>query len=106
MSDTQSQTVAFVRETQIRLPPPATETGVIKWARENLFSGWVNSILTILSIYFVVKFTIDVYPWFANGVWGTANLAECREILAGTRCLFLGSSGPLGPDDLWHRLSR
>ena len=28
---------------------------LVKWVRENLFSNWINSILTILSIYFVAK---------------------------------------------------
>jgi len=84
MSDTHSQTVAFVRETQIPpSPPPATEAGAIKWVRENLFSGWVNTILTLLSIYFIVQMVVAVYPWFANGVWGTSDLATCRQILDG-----------------------
>ena len=31
------------------LPPPVTETGVIGWARANLFSAWYNGALTILA---------------------------------------------------------
>ena len=31
------------------LPPPLTETGVIGWARANLFSAWHNGALTILA---------------------------------------------------------
>ncbi|MEL6608608.1 MAG: amino acid ABC transporter permease [Pseudomonadota bacterium] len=84
MSDRNAQSVAFVRETFVEpSPPPAREAGVIKWLRENLFSGPVNSILTILAIYFLARFVIGVYPWFANGVWGTDGLAACREILDG-----------------------
>jgi len=76
--------VAFVRHDQIpQSPPPARETGVVKWIRENLFSGWVNSILTILALYFIYKIVAGSAPWFYNGVWGTSNLSECREILAG-----------------------
>ncbi|MEM8979952.1 MAG: amino acid ABC transporter permease [Pseudomonadota bacterium] len=81
MSDTN---VSFVRHDQIPpSPPPARETGVVKWMRENLFSGWVNSILTLLALYFIYKIIAGSAPWFYNGVWGTSNLAECREILAG-----------------------
>ncbi len=51
MSDTHAHSVAFVRETQIPpSPPPANETGAVKWMRENLFSGWFNSILTIIAL--------------------------------------------------------
>jgi len=64
-------------------PPPARETGVIKWMRENLFSGWLNTILTVLAIYFIVRLVVGVWPWFANGVWDADNLAECRQILDG-----------------------
>ena len=31
-------------------PPPMREQGAVKWLRDNLFSGWLNSILTILGI--------------------------------------------------------
>ena len=85
MSDTSSQnSIAFVRHDQIPpSPPPVTAAGPIKWMKDNLFNGAVNSILTILAIYFIVSTVIAVWPWFANSVWGTENLAECREILAG-----------------------
>ncbi|MEM6277149.1 MAG: ABC transporter permease subunit [Pseudomonadota bacterium] len=76
--------VSYVRKEFVEpSPPPAREAGVVKWVRENLFNGWVNSILTILAIYFLYKIVTGAWPWFANGVWGTSNLAECREILDG-----------------------
>ncbi len=33
------------------LPPPVSQTGVIGWLRENLFSSWLNTILTLISAY-------------------------------------------------------
>ncbi|MDA7430411.1 amino acid ABC transporter permease [Primorskyibacter aestuariivivens] len=84
MSDTHAQTVAYVRETMLpELEPPATERGVIKWMRENLFAGWFNSILTIFAAYVIYKIVVGALPWFANGIWTTDSLAECREILQG-----------------------
>ncbi|MCR9107866.1 amino acid ABC transporter permease [Marivita sp. XM-24bin2] len=84
MSDTHAQSVAFVRDTMLpEQPPPATEAGVIKWMRENLFKGWFNSLLTLLSLYFIYKIVTGAYPWFANGIWTTSSLAECREMLDG-----------------------
>ena len=76
--------VSFVRHDQIPpSPPPAREAGAIKWVRENLFSNWINAILTIAAIYFIVKIIIGVYPWFANGVWEGDGLADCRAALEG-----------------------
>lgn len=35
------------------LPPPVSQTGVIGWMRQNLFSSWLNTILTLISLYVV-----------------------------------------------------
>ncbi|MFY0616732.1 MULTISPECIES: amino acid ABC transporter permease [unclassified Shimia] len=84
MSDTQNNSIAFVAtETIPESPPPARETGVIKWMRKNLFSNVPNSILTIVALYFVFIVLQGVVPWIVNGLWTTSSLAECREILAG-----------------------
>ncbi|MEM6308314.1 MAG: ABC transporter permease subunit, partial [Pseudomonadota bacterium] len=75
----------FVRHSQIPpAPPPARETGAIKWIRENLFSSWLNAILTIASIYLVIRGVMAVGPWALNGVWNASSLKECRDILDGT----------------------
>lgn len=84
MSDTHAQSVAFVRDTMLpEQAPPVAEAGVIKWMRENLFKGWFNSILTIVSLYFIYQIVTGAFPWFANGIWSTSSLAECREVLDG-----------------------
>ena len=47
----QSNSIAYVRDTMIpEQEPPLTEKGIVKWVRENLFSGWLNSVLTVLSL--------------------------------------------------------
>ncbi|MFY0311905.1 amino acid ABC transporter permease [Leisingera sp. D0M16] len=84
MSDTHAHSVAFVRETQIPpAPPPASETGVIKWLRENLFSNAANSALTIVALAAIYMVLSNILPWVLNGVWTTSSLAECREVLQG-----------------------
>ena len=66
MSDKPS--IGFVRHEPISpSPPPVQQAGVVKWMRENLFSNWINSILTILSIYFVAKIILASTPWMWNG---------------------------------------
>ena len=79
MSDTN---VAFVRHDQIPpSPPPATETGAIKWIRENLLSGWFNTILTVVALYLIARFIFAAFPWFYNGVWDADSIRECRDIV-------------------------
>ncbi len=84
MSDTHAQSVAFVRETEIpQQPPPMLESGAVKWVRENLFSGWFNTIMTLIALYLVFKILVGAAPWFYNGVWDAGSIRECRDILAG-----------------------
>ena len=86
MTDRKSQTVAFVREQQIpQSPPPAAETGPVKWLRENLFSSIPYSILTLVSLYAIFVILSGFLPWALNGVWSTSNIRECREVLDGAR---------------------
>ncbi|MBS0125630.1 amino acid ABC transporter permease [Thetidibacter halocola] len=82
---TEKASLAFVRDTMLpEQPPPASETGIIKWVRANLFPDVLNSILTIVALYLIIKIVVGAWPWFANGMWATSSLAECREILQGT----------------------
>lgn len=61
--------------------PPPGEKGAVKWLRENLFSGWLNTILTVsgaLALFFLVKASL---PWFQHGVWNAKSLSECRAVI-------------------------
>ncbi|MFD1911602.1 amino acid ABC transporter permease [Halodurantibacterium flavum] len=85
MSDTHAETVPFVRDTMLDPePPPVAERGAVRWLRANLFSSWLNAILTALSLYVVAWLAVHVGPWFLNSVWRAGSLAECRQILDGT----------------------
>ncbi len=84
MSDTNSRSFAFVRTEQLpELPPPATETGVIKWLRENLFSSLSNSVMTLLGLYVIYVVLSAIVPWILNGVWDATSIRDCREQLQG-----------------------
>jgi general L-amino acid transport system permease protein len=81
MSDTHAQTVSYVRESMVPASePPASETGVVHWLRENLFSSWLNVLMTLVSIAFVVWALGHILPWFLHSVWDADSLTECREI--------------------------
>ena len=84
MSDTHAESVGFVRRSEIPpSPPPALERGVVKWMRENLFKGWVNSVMTVLAliaIYYLARWAL---PWLLNGVWDAESIRDCRAQLEG-----------------------
>lgn len=76
--------IAFVRTEEVpSAPPPASQTGIVKWMRENLFSSIGNSILTLVAVWLVYLVLAAVLPWALNGIWNTSSLAACREALQG-----------------------
>jgi len=62
--------------------PPPNLTGPVGWARENLFDGWLNSLLTVAAIAVLVVAVPPVVDWaFFKGVWNATSLQNCREII-------------------------
>ena len=79
--------VSFVREKPLpQSPPPITEGSVIGWIRKNLFSGWLSSILTILSVYFLYVCLRDFIPWAYGGNWSAGSLRECLDTNPDVAC--------------------
>ncbi|WP_170561454.1 amino acid ABC transporter permease [Ruegeria atlantica] len=77
--------VSFVRTEMLpEQAPPASEVGAIGWIRHNLFSGWFNSILTLISLYAIYYVLSGVLPWVFQSVWNANSLNECREIMMAT----------------------
>ncbi len=75
--------MGFVRTSMLPpSTPPNTQSGAIKWLRDNLLSGWVNTGLTLLGLIAVYYFLALTVPWLLHGVWYAESLAECREIIA------------------------
>lgn len=82
MSDVGASKLSYVRSAMLPpAAPPVSQIGPVRWARENLFSGPLNTILTILSLSFVVYIVMMVWPWFARSVWVADSLTECRQII-------------------------
>ncbi|MDD8022213.1 MAG: amino acid ABC transporter permease [Paracoccaceae bacterium] len=79
MSDTNAQSTAFVREAMLPAKPaPVTQVGAVRWLRENLFAGPVNSALTLIGMFLVYTLVTHFYPWFRHSVWNANSMAECR----------------------------
>ena len=61
------------------LKPPVTSVGIIGWIKANLFNGIFNSVLTVVTLYFLWKTVPPLLRWaFVDSVWMTSG-AECRE---------------------------
>lgn len=73
---------AFVRKVMLEeQPPPISESGVVRWLRENLFSNVLNSVLTLLGFVVIGIMLLQFGPWLAHSVWGAESLSECRKII-------------------------
>ncbi len=75
---------SFVRKEMIsERIPPATERGLVKWVRENLFSSAFNTIMTFVSLWFIYSIVVAATPWFLNGIWDAETVRECYDLLDG-----------------------
>ena len=72
------------------LPPPVRTTGVIGWARQNLFSSPFNVVLTLLGAWFLVSVIPPFVDWaFVKSVWVADSRNECwgkMEVPEGAAC--------------------
>ncbi|MGD8493691.1 MAG: amino acid ABC transporter permease [Desulfobacterales bacterium] len=71
---------AYVQKTSAEeLKPPVTSVGFIGWVRGNLFNGWFNSLLTLVTLYLLWKVIPPFIQWaFIDSVWNTTG-AVCKE---------------------------
>jgi general L-amino acid transport system permease protein len=62
------------------IKPPVTQVGVIGWMRTNLFKGWFNSLLTIITVYCLWEIVPPMIRWaFIDSLWFSTG-AECKQI--------------------------
>ncbi|WP_349975776.1 amino acid ABC transporter permease [Pseudomonas sp. WHRI 8519] len=62
------------------MPPPVKTVGVIAWVRANLFSSWLNSLLTLLALYLVWLIVPPILQWaFIDANWLGTTRADCTK---------------------------
>ncbi len=71
----------YVRtETAPVTPPPPSSVGIVGWIRANLFSDWVNSILTVLCLVIIYITLSAVIDWaFVRAVWTGEDNKACLD---------------------------
>ncbi len=61
------------------IKPPVTQVGVLGWMRTNLFKGWLNSSLTIITLYILWQIVPPLVRWaFVDSLWFSTG-AQCQQ---------------------------
>ena len=64
-------------------PPPTVQGTWFAWLRDNLFSTWINTLLTFGALYIIYFAVSGVWAWgITNAVWEAENRRVCFDILA------------------------
>lgn len=101
---------AFVRsEFSPALPPPLSEAGPVGWVRANLFNSALSSVLTLLSIAFILWVTPGLVQWFLiDAIWSAPDGDACRAPGAGACWAYVRAKitfftyGAYSRDALWR----
>jgi general L-amino acid transport system permease protein len=82
------------------LPPPANESGVLGWLRHNLFSSWLNTVLTLLAVALLAVSVPPILNWlifdatwsYPPDVLNHTRAAQYNDCARGAACwLFVGA---------------
>ncbi|MGJ8570957.1 MAG: amino acid ABC transporter permease [Hoeflea sp.] len=77
--DNNSQSIAYVRTQESpTMAPPVATGGVVGWLRENLFATPRDTVLTIVTILFLIWLIPPIIDWaFISAVWTGESRADC-----------------------------
>jgi len=82
------QGIGFVRKEMVAsMEAPVSTHGIGHWMRENLFSNWSNTLLTLIGIYLIYVIVPPLIEFvFINGVFSGADRSVCTtEVQGGVR---------------------
>ena len=78
MTDSSPSSSRYAPGTHPNLPPPVRTTGVVGWARQNLFSSASNIVLTLVAVWFLASIIPPMVEWmFIKSVWTADSRTEC-----------------------------
>ncbi len=61
------------------IPPPASSVGVLGWLRENLFSSWQSTILTVFALWIVYMTVPPLVNWaIIDATWTGTQAQDCK----------------------------
>ena len=79
MNDNQQQTYM----TKELLPPPSERIPVLRWLKQNLFSSWLNAILTVAAAVLIGVVAFGLLRWAVGARWAVVP-ANLKLLLVGT----------------------
>lgn len=80
------------------LPPVLPATKPLKWLRQNLFDSWLNGLLTIVCLGFMVQGLTSVVHWLAT-------MAEWAVVGANVRLFLIGRYPVVQAGRIWTALA-
>jgi general L-amino acid transport system permease protein len=77
--------IAFIRADMVgEAAAPSSSVGAVAWVRNNLFSNWINTVLTLLVAYFIYVVVPPLIEFaFVNSVWTGADRQSCSTLAQG-----------------------
>ena len=79
MNDNQQKTYM----TKEQLPPPSERIPLLRWLRQNLFSSWLNAILTVIAVAVIITVVFGLLKWALGARWEVIP-ANLKLLLVGT----------------------
>ncbi len=62
------------------MKPPRSETGIVGWLRQNLFSSWGNTLLTFVGLWVTYRLVAGILEWTVfSAVWTGADGTACQN---------------------------
>lgn len=72
------------------LAPPTSSKGIVGWLKTNLFATPLNSVVSVVAIYFIITFLTPILDWAVfSAVWTGEGNASCAEA-TGACWIFIG----------------
>ena len=68
---------------------PLTQVGLVGWMRANLFSSWLNTAVTRLLAYLIIRWAVGFIEWgIVNAIWSVPNnqTQACRDLKGTGAC--------------------
>src|SRR5689334_15636091 len=62
------------------MPPPGRSIGVVAWMRANMFSSWLNTLLTLFAFYLIYLVVPPILQWaILDANWVGTTRADCTK---------------------------
>jgi general L-amino acid transport system permease protein len=89
MSDITLTTAAAHSPEAVPRSAPLSQVGLVGWLRANLFSSWLSSAVTLVLLYFAIRWVVGFVEWgIVNAIWWVPEnqTQACRDLKGTGAC--------------------